>query len=309
MLIISVLLIVHPSESELEAVLLTAFRHLPAAEQAARVDSLLQMHDAGNLQLDGLWTAKNGETLVSAMYAQRRPDGSVMLWVPSMPPGYSAEPFYDVLEKYCRHVNAYAAVALADKNQPFDEKTLVEYGHFEFLSDLLYLAAELSPNDAAYEPQRLRFIPLAEITDVPPEEKMQRLTTLVKATYTHSLDFPKLMSIAPVESVLQGYKAGALFREELWFFVQSEGRDIGVLLLTDSSPEQFELTYMGLLDAERGKGYAKEIVRYAKSLAARWNKALLLTSADEKNVPACQSYLSQNFRVWDRKKVFARLRI
>ena len=114
------------------------------------------------------------------------------------------------------------------------------------------------------------------------------------------------MQIAPVEYVLQGYKSGGLFRPELWFFLQEEGNDVGVLLLTDATPEQMELTYMGLLESARGKGFAREIVRFAKEITSQQKKVLLLTSVDEKNVPACQSYLAQGFRAWDRKKVFAR---
>ncbi|MDR3232131.1 MAG: GNAT family N-acetyltransferase [Planctomycetaceae bacterium] len=306
--------IVHPSEAELETMLHLAFRHLPPQEAAVRIGAVLQQHEAGTLQFDSLFLAKNGDTLVAALYAQSRPDGSVLLWVPSMPAGYSAEAFYDALEKYCCNGNKYAAVALADRNQPFDERTLLEYGRFEFLSDLVYLAVELSPQDAAYQPQQLQFISLPEIqqdTQSGTEDDTaygtsQRLKTLVKATYADSLDFPQLMSVAPVENVLLGYKSGALFRPELWFIVRYEGRDIGVLLLTDASPEQFELTYMGLIAEVRGQGLAREIVRYAKSAAARWNKILLLTSVDEKNVPACRIYLSENLRAWDRKKVFAR---
>jgi GNAT superfamily N-acetyltransferase len=133
-----------------------------------------------------------------------------------------------------------------------------------------------------------------------------RLTRLVKATYEHALDFPDLMQIAPVDCVLQGYKTGALFRPELWFVIQKEETDIGVLLLTDAAPDQIELTYMGLIESARRQGFAREIVHFAKSITSQWKRSLLLTSVDEKNVPACQSYLSQGFQAWDRKKVYAR---
>jgi GNAT superfamily N-acetyltransferase len=129
---------------------------------------------------------------------------------------------------------------------------------------------------------------------------------LVKATYDNSLDFPELMQIAPVEHVLQGYKTGSLFRPDLWFLLQKEGVDVGVLLLTDVPPDQMELTYMGLLESARGQGYAKEIVRFARAITSREKRLLLLTSVDEKNISACQSYLSQGFQAWDRKKVYAR---
>ncbi|GHT23507.1 hypothetical protein FACS189419_07560 [Planctomycetales bacterium] len=292
----------HPLPAELEPVLKIAFRHLPPQDAAVRIASIIQQFEAGNINLNGIFLAKTGNACISAMYAQRRPDGSVMLWLPSMPEGYSPAPFYKELEKYCLNEKTFAAVALADRNQPFDETTLREAGQFEFLSDLVYLGVQLSPSDARFDPQRLTFIPVSEIQEMPTD----RLAKLTAETYKNSLDFPKLMQIAPVEAVLEGYQFGTLYRPELWFIVQENGNDAGVLLLTDASPEQAELTYMGLLNEIRGKGYAGEMVAFAKAVAARQNKVLLLTAADAQNIPACQSYLSHGFKAWDRKKVFAR---
>jgi GNAT superfamily N-acetyltransferase len=170
------------------------------------------------------------------------------------------------------------------------------------LSDLIHLAAEVSPNEPSDEPSRLQFVPLSDYSDAVAD----RLTQLVKATYDNSLDFPDLMQISPVEHVLQGYKTASLFRPELWFVLRKDGDDVGVLLLTDVPPEQIELTYMGLLESARRHGFAKEIVRFAKAITSREKRMLLLTSVDEKNIPACQSYLAQGFQAWDRKKVYAR---
>ena len=252
--------------------------------------------------MSGVFQAKHGHNLVGAMYAQSRPDGSVMLWVPSMAHGLPLEPLLESLEQFCQTQNAFAAVALADRNQPFDEQAFCSTGQFRFLSDLVYLAAEITPNDLPEKPYRLQFVPLSNY----PEDIYPHLARLVKETYQHSLDFPDLMQMAPVESVLLGYKTGSLFRPELWFFLKLEGADVGVLLLTDASPEQFELTYMGLIGSARGQRFSQEIVRFAKALTSRENRTLLLTSVDEKNIPACQSYLSHGFKAWDRKKVYVR---
>jgi len=193
-------------------------------------------------------------------------------------------------------------VALADRQQPFQEQTFCSAGQFQFLSDLIYLAAEIAPNETAKEPYRLQFVPLANDSD----NMMNHLTGLVKETYRHSLDFPALMQIAPVEHVVQGYKTGALFRPELWFILRKEDADVGVLLLTDAAPDQFELTYMGLIESARRQRFSGEIVRFAKEITSREGRPLLLTSADEKNIPACQTYLSHGFKAWDRKKVYVR---
>ena len=294
--------ITNPTEAELETTLQVVFQHLSPQESALRINAIIQQYHSGQMDLSGIFQAKYENTLVGALYAQHRADGSIMLWVPALAKEFSLEPMCQALEQFCRSSKAFAAVALADRNQSFDEQTFCSAGQFQFLSDLIHLAVEISPDEPTEKSLRLQFVPLSDYSD----DISDRLARLVKETYQHSLDFPDLMQIAPVEAVLQGYKAGSLFRPELWFFLQNEGVDVGVLLLTDASPDQLELTYMGLLESARGKGFAKEIVRFAKAIACREKRSLLLTTVDEKNIPACQSYLAQGFKAWDRKRVYAR---
>jgi GNAT superfamily N-acetyltransferase len=296
------LTVTNPTEAELESTLQFAFQHLSPHDSALRVNMMMQHYQSGQMDLSGIFQAKHGDTRVGALYAQSRPDGSVMFWIPAMAAGFSLEPMLEPLAQFCRSKNTFAAVALADRNQQFDEQTFCTAGQFQFLSDLIHLATEISPNESSKESYRLQFIPLSHYS----EDISDRLTRLVKNTYHHSLDFPDLMQIAPVEHVLQGYKTGALFRPELWFFLQKDDTDVGVLLLTDAAPDQFELTYMGLIESARRQGFAKEIVRFAKEVTRHWERPLLLTSVDEKNIPASQAYLSHGFKAWDRKKVYAR---
>ena len=294
--------ITNPTEAELESTLQFAFQHLSPHELSLQTNAIMQRYQEGQIDLQGIVQAKYENRLVGAMYAQNRPDGSVMLWVPTMANGFSLEPMIEPLTQFCRTQKAFAAIALADRTQSFDEETFCSAGQFRFLSDMIHLAIEISPNEINDEPYHMQFVPLPDCS----EEISTRLAQLVKETYRHTLDFPDLMQIAPVDRVLQGYKISALFRPELWFFIQKEGEDVGVLLLTDVSPEQFELTYMGLIEPARRQGFSREIVRFAKEMASRWNRSLLFTSVDAKNIPACQVYLSQGFKAWDRKKIYGR---
>ena len=294
--------ITNPTEAELEITLRFAFQHLSPNEADIRIVAMMQQYQSGQINLAGIFQAKIENTLIGALYAQRRPDGSVMLWAPVMEKGFPLDPMFESLTQFCQSQNAFAAVALADRNQPFDEQALCTVGQFQYLSDLIHLAVEVPSNELKDTPYRLQFVPLPDYSD----NVAERLVRLVKDTYLQSLDFPDLMQIAPVKHVLEGYKTGTLFRPELWFFIQQEGVDVGVLLLTDIAPDQFELTYMGLLESARRQGFSREIVRFAIEITSRENRLLLLTSVDEKNVPACQSYLSHGFHAWDRRKVYAR---
>jgi len=293
----------NPTEAELETVLNFAFQHLPPDNRSLQTESMLRQYQSGHMDLRGIFQAKHDGELAGVMYAQSRPEGSVMLWIPAMAKGYSLETMLEPLEQFCLSQNVFAAIALADREQSFDEQTFCVLGQFRFLSDMIHLVAEIMPHEAAEEPYRLNFVPLSEYA----EDVSVRLTCLVKETYRNTLDFPDLMQIAPVEKVLQGYKVNTQYRPDLWFFLQKEDADVGVLLLTDVSPEQFELTYMGLIESVRRQGLSREIVRFAKEITAEWHRTLLLTAVDAGNIPACQTYLSQGFKAWDRKKVYVRL--
>jgi GNAT superfamily N-acetyltransferase len=298
--------VTHPAANELEAVLHAAFQHVAPQEAGVRINMIMQLFREGRVDLNGVFQAKENGKLAGAMYAQKRPDGSVMLWVPAMEKGISLEPFLEPLEKFCCSQKAFAAVALADRTQIFDEQVFCRAGQFRHLSDLIYLVAEISPEEPPPELSRLQFVPFSIFSPDCSEKIADRLTRLVSETYKKSLDFPDLMQIAPVEDVLRGYKTGSLYRPELWFFVQNKETDIGVLFLTDAPPDQFELTYMGLIASARRQGFSREIVQFAKQTTRAWKRSLLLTSVDEKNIPASQCYLSLGFRAWDRKKVYAR---
>jgi len=204
------LTITNPTEAELEITLQVAFQHLSPSEFPLRIEAMMQQYHSGQVDLNGVFQAKYENVIVGAMYAQCRPDGSVMLWVPAMADGFPLEPMFEALVRYCRTQNAFAAVALADRDQPFDERALCSVGQFRFLSDLLHLAAEVLPTEPMNKPYRLQFVPLSDYSAGTPghsEDISERLARLVKATYQNSLDFPELMQIAPVEYVLQGYKS------------------------------------------------------------------------------------------------------
>ena len=191
---------------------------------------------------------------------------------------------------------------LADRQQQVNHKTLKKHGGFEFQSDLVNLVCETEKVVAAVPVSTLEFVPLTA-ADGP---EFERMVELVRETYKNSNDFPGLIGITPTDEVLRGYQRETVFHPELWFFVRRGGADIGALLMADQADDQMELVYMGLCEAYRGLGFAKEITAKAQETAKRWNRQLLLTSVDERNIAAVRAYLNQGFVAWDRKKVFAR---
>ena len=93
---------------------------------------------------------------------------------------------------------------------------------------------------------------------------------LVERTYEGTLDCTALNGVRDIDDVINGYQATGVFRPENWLFVRSGGQDVGVLLLADHpQARHWELMYMGLVPEVRGRGWGRQIARYAQWLAPR----------------------------------------
>ena len=161
-----------------------------------------------------------------------------------------------------------------------DAELLVAAG-FRHVSDLLYLVclADRFPRQSALS---------RASSSSPTHPRLHaRFADLVDATYEDTLDCPAVNGVRSVDDVLQGYRATGHFSPERWFIVRHQGEEIGCLILTDY-PEHatWELIYMGLLPAARGRGWGVEIVRHALWLARQALRNRLVLAVDAANEPA-----------------------
>ncbi|GHT31006.1 hypothetical protein FACS1894214_1930 [Planctomycetales bacterium] len=302
--------IVHPSEDNLEDVLEFAFRYLAPPERSARILSVLEQYNNGRIPLDGIFVAEdnteyrigNNAEIDGVLFSQPRQDCGVMLWVPSTSEKCPADILLEPFVRYCLKNEFQAALALADYRQPFNETEFIQNGKFEYLSDLVYFAVQVSPALPVYSFDTCYFQMLRGKID-----EQERLEKIVQETYCGTLDFPRLMGAFPVDKALDGYRHDGLYQQQLWFFIQDirTKNDIGVLLLTDRT-EHLEITYTGLTKEVRGQGLAKEIIRFALTAAKERNYKLLSAAADERNKPAVRAYIGEGLQAWDRKKIFVR---
>jgi GNAT superfamily N-acetyltransferase len=191
-----------------------------------------------------------------------------------------------------------------------------ERGGFPRFAGLQYLFAEVSAISAASDlsdepvaPRReverrgaLQFVSRAG-------EEPQRLGELLEQTYIGTLDCPGLDGIRPMDDVLEGYRRQGRHAPDDWYFVQQNGRDVGVLLLTEHQGfGNWELVYMGVIPAARGRKYGDAIIHFALDVAARRGAERLVLAVDEVNSPALRAYERGGFVAWDRRLVYARLR-
>jgi ribosomal protein S18 acetylase RimI-like enzyme len=190
-------------------------------------------------------------------------------------------------------------VKVVQVNRPVDDEqneSLLRSG-FDRVTTLLHFVRETGgePSDL---PFRLR-----PYSDFDPA----RFTSTLLATYEGTLDGPELDGVRTPEEIVAGYRGTGVAAPD-WFLAEADGEPAGVLLLgPGDSPREWELTYLGVLPAFRGRRFGTALARVALRLAADRGAAMLAVGVDERNAPAIRLYETVGFQIAARSAVFLRI--
>jgi ribosomal protein S18 acetylase RimI-like enzyme len=171
-------------------------------------------------------------------------------------------------------------------------------GNYEHAADLLYMAAEAESFPEQPLPLPFAISPARDLEDA-------QLARLVEQTYVGSLDCPRIDGLRRIADVLGGYRAVGQSADSLWKVVIAENSPVGCLFLADHpATNQWEIVYVGLVPAVRGRGWGLELTRHAQWLARQAGRERLVLAVDAANEPAIRHYAAAGFRAWDRKAVW-----
>jgi ribosomal protein S18 acetylase RimI-like enzyme len=124
-------------------------------------------------------------------------------------------------------------------------------------------------------------------------------------TYEGTLDCPELTGVRTIEEILAGHRAAGKVRPELWWLVWAEDRPIGVLLLTDLPHGlDWDLAYLGIIPAARGRGLGRTLALEALHTARRNAVLHLILAVDARNAPALRLYQSLGFSIVEKRVVY-----
>ena len=182
-----------------------------------------------------------------------------------------------------------------------EDAELLKAAGFRHVSDLLYLVCLAEHFPTSPPSPEFQFQAYSPALNA-------KFSQLVNATYEDTLDCPAVNGVRSIDDVLQGYRATGHFDPERWLLVGHQGEEMGCLILTDY-PEHatWELIYMGLLPAARGRGWGVGIVRHAQWLCRQALRKRLVLAVDAANEPALRMYATAGFQSWDRTSVFIRV--
>jgi GNAT superfamily N-acetyltransferase len=128
---------------------------------------------------------------------------------------------------------------------------------------------------------------------------------VLRESYIDSLDMPELEGIRSLEDVVASHCSGGRFDADRWLVGRLPGEPdaAAVLLLTSHSDrDAWEVAYLGLTPAARGRGLGRASLVHALDLA-RPHTARLELAVDVRNKPAERLYRRAGFAEFDQRSV------
>jgi ribosomal protein S18 acetylase RimI-like enzyme len=294
---------VTPARAEDRAAALRLFfQHAEPAEREERVERALTLVAAGELPADGLFACRTGQTVVGAMAILPLAGATALVW----PPQVVAGPQQHVIES--RLVAAacdalrlggckFAQAMLTDSETPY-VGPLLRHG-FTNITTLVYLQKDLRTEDHRNgEPTRLTY-------EVYPQTDTELFHQTLLQSYEGTGDCPELNDLRTIDEILASYRAVPGCRLERWWLARENGTAVGVLILIqlEESPT-WELSYLGLVPAARGRGLGTELTRNAVAEARRGAAGRMTLTVDARNGPAARVYAAQGFEEFERREVY-----
>lgn len=256
----------------------------------------------------GLIVMERDQQVVGACWCQRLGGGVGVLWLPRFLDGgdrWERRALMHAADEFIVEQSLRLVQSIVGDGDESDEELLVEFG-FRYASDLVLMTCTedrfpAGPPDSPLDFEEYR------------SSEEGRLAQLVERTYQGTLDFPVLEGVREMSEVLSGYRETGAHQERLWFFVKQGGHDLGCLLLSEHSsgghPREgrYELVYFGVVPEWRGKGWGRDIVRFAQWVTHRDLCPQVVLAVDAANAPALAVYGAAGFDKVDRRRVFLRI--
>jgi ribosomal protein S18 acetylase RimI-like enzyme len=290
---------------ELPAAFSLMYQHLPVAERYRSVTNALRLVEQGDITLEQVLIARRGEQIDGVVVFSPCAGAAGQVWPPRVIVGVDSDAREDALlrgalDRLKSHEVLFVQAMLAPGEDDL-APSLLRAG-FVHLSSLLTLSHPLYVADDSSQGRDLD-PPLTWQRFVDADAGLFQRTLL--ETYAATLDFPELNGLRDVSEIMQAHEKHGRCDPNYWFLVWRENRPLGVVLLIEM-PEwnEWELSYVGVVPAERGKGIGRAMVQETIRIARRLATSQLTVSVDSRNVPAWQLYVNLGFRALDEFKVY-----
>jgi ribosomal protein S18 acetylase RimI-like enzyme len=283
------------------------YRRVPRSLRPTLIAQAQAEARSGQLDLSNLWVARRRGRIVGAILAQRLPGRAAALWPPELVltwnrPALAAALVHAAVEAL-RQSGVRIVQALLDETVPRRAAADLARGGLPPVTELAYLSRQTAP-------------PLPTLAAAPPWQwvgydpaRADEFRAVLAATHVGSLDMPELEGARSLDDLLAAHSAAGRFDPTRWQLGRLPGEpDAAALLLLAPAPEReaWEVAYLGLTPAARGRGLGRAAMAHALDLA-RPHIPRLELAVDVRNIPAMKLYRATGFHEHDRRAVHLRV--
>lgn len=284
---------------ELRQAFALLFSHLRPADRSYRVSRATELAERGELDPRGVFVLPDEGGLAGVCVCQPVPGAGALLWPPvvTRQPREALED--DLIRQACdwlREARCRLVQCLLADPEAALAAALLRNG-FRHITGLSYLQHDLCLDPALLAtPVRLAF-------DCYDPSAPQEFRRALSGSYEQTLDCPEVNGVRTVEEVLRGHQAQGRHDPARWWLARHHGAAVGVLLAVEPSPGEWEVAYMGLVPAARGRGFGREMLLHALCEARAAGAARVILSVDDRNAPARRLYERVGFEPYDHRLV------
>lgn len=284
------------------------YRGLGRGMRAALVEQALEDERAGRGDLSGLWIARRGGggRIVGAVLTQALPGRATAVWAPRTTAAWGkgrAETAAALVRGTLEGLRGEGiAIAQAVLDVPVDPREAEDLaaGGMPHVTDLVYLrrSTAVPPPPPPSSSVRFDWRGMDQVGE-------EALRAALESSYTDSLDIPEIGGARSIDDALQGHRGAPGYRPELWRLGSVDGEpDVAAVLLLAAAADRdsWEVVYLGLTPAARGRGLGVQAVAHALELA-RPRVAAIELAVDARNLPAAKLYAATGFVPFDRRAV------
>ena len=280
------------------------YRRVPASLRPRLIADALTEADRGVIDLAGLWNARRGRVKIhGAMLTQPLAGKAAAVWAPEVDPfGRWVGAAIALVRAVLADLEARGyklAQALLDESAPGRASADLVAGGMPRVPELVYLERGTTlPLPLPPDPPPFDWVSFTPETDV-------EFRAVLEQTYRASLDMPELEGVRSLDDIISSQRAGSRYVPDRWRLgrVRDEPDAAGVGLLSALSVRgAWEVAYLGLTPAARGRGLGRAVLGHALQLAAPHAPRLEL-AVDLRNVPAHRLYRGAGFIPFDRRAV------
>lgn len=278
---------------------------LSAKELDRQIDTLIRQADKYRFSLEQCLIARDDHGIVAACLAVDAPGRTSSLFLPGPRHFPQAEaPVAQLIDAACsqarqRNIQLVQAIIPTEAEH---EAHLYRRAGFRHLAELIYLEADLTrPVTMALTVPPLKYTTYSV-------ETHDLFTKVIEATYEDSLDCGSLNGARDIEDILASHRATGVFRADRWLVGFAGDHAVGVVLLAENLQHRgWEVVYVGLRPAWRGKGYGQALLTRAIQLARDAAAARMTATVDARNRPARVLYERFGFRELFRRNAWIKL--